>query len=104
MKFSFLIFAQLPAALFWKLAMSHSATEQEGRDEPAGRIRDSANHRMQKGRSVGSKKAESGRRMFWQKGEIIEEERERAQRLRLTIWVWIEWLGLELRDTEKGTK
>ena len=43
------IFTQLPASLFCKLAMSHSATDQEGRAEPAGRKGDSACHRMRLG-------------------------------------------------------
>ena len=36
-QFSF-IFAQLPTALFCNFTMSHSATEQEGKADRAGRI------------------------------------------------------------------
>ena len=45
----FSIFTQLPVALFCKLAMSHSAMEQEGRVEPARRKWDSASRGCRKG-------------------------------------------------------
>ena len=46
------IFAQLPAALFFKLAMSHSAMEQEGRAESARRKEYRASHSMGKEKRV----------------------------------------------------
>jgi hypothetical protein len=55
-------FAQLSAALFCKLVLSHSATEQEGRAEPAGTKGDSASHRMPKGKRVRVEESESGDR------------------------------------------
>ena len=61
------IFAPLPTALFCKIT-SHTATEQEGRAEPARMKGDSASHRMRKGRRVGSKMQNQEREGFNRRG------------------------------------
>ena len=65
------ISARLPGALFCDLAMSRQATEQEGRTEPVGRIRDIESQRMQKGRRGGLRRQNQG--IGWRRFEQREE-------------------------------
>ena len=67
------ISARLPGALFCELAMSHRATEREGRTEPAWKIGDIESQRMQKERRGGLRRQnqEIGGRRFERREEMI---------------------------------